>query len=732
MTGTTWALTSTLLAQALAWEPEAPGVGTDSLDQVISSSDVGARRHQTQVGREVVTGARAGVGAAGQRAREGHVEVRRHAGESAKRSVQVVTQAPARVVHVGGLAVATARNGATARARARQTSAEAISQAHQGMAAARQEAKADQEALEASTREGTHAAWDGAKEGFGEAGDGVIQGTEGVGAWAREESAVAWGGATAGTLDHTREAGGAASSVASFFGREAQRAVADVGGLPRQAWSSTERVASQAWSSASREGRAAYQAGGDGSQGATRWLQENRDRPVEETQRAVDTWSRWNVQMGWDRGARAGAQSAAQAWENDDQVMSGLWATSGLAKGAWHLLVLMPAVTPIIVGSGLGTALALHALELPVVALARGLGVLAAGAAFGLGALLTGSLAAVGVLAAVASAGWAVLRAVAAAAVGGLVTGLTAAGGLAVTAVVTGLQVLRLLGVPPLAFTGLLGVVGANTLRLGVREAWSGLQGTHTLGRAAAGTGLVAARLAGRTTGNVAGALAVGVLQNGVVVPWQDAQGGVRFLAETAVALGEGPVAATQAAAQAGAKALATGAGAAADLGAGLGRGAVRGAAEQASAWGLGALALAAGAARTGQFAAAAVDIPRHRAWAEFRRPEAEQVAALAARQEGQEPAEVVLVRASWWGADEGKTRFFVTRDPATGRRTYFRRDVDPATCQVVYRHTQRDPWARDAVSAWQGEVRPGLVSARCAESRESDPGAGPPGVPPG
>jgi hypothetical protein len=113
-------------------------------------------------------------------------------------------------------------------------------------------------------------------------------------------------------------------------------------------------------------------------------------------------------------------------------------------------------------------------------------------------------------------------------------------------------------------------------------------------------------------------------------------------------------------------------------------------------------------------------DFPQHHDWAAFRREEIKDV--FEAIKKSAEPTgiswrlgELLLIRVHWFGEDKGKVRFFITKDKKTGERWFFRRTIDPATCEVQYSVTNRDPLVRYfAKEPWVGTYHAGLYSKRC------------------
>jgi hypothetical protein len=155
-------------------------------------------------------------------------------------------------------------------------------------------------------------------------------------------------------------------------------------------------------------------------------------------------------------------------------------------------------------------------------------------------------------------------------------------------------------------------------------------------------------------------------------------------------------------------------------LGTGVAVAAVQGGVEALAAAAFAVMTAAAGLGVGGTWVVRALDIPLHRAWADARRDETESVLQVLQQQGAAPGGRLAVMRVHFWGPDSGRVRFFVTRAEGASDRWYFERSVDPSSCEVTYRGTQRDPARRllGADAGWSAPLHTGLYERGCVEQR--------------
>jgi hypothetical protein len=418
---------------------------------------------------------------------------------------------------------------------------------------------------------------------------------------------------------------------------------------------------------------------------------------------------------GWTRGVQAATHAAADAWAAGDVVNAFTWSTGGVGKGLFHL-GLGALLVPGIAVAGVGITGVMLGLGYPWALLQHGVAAGNAVATAGAGSVAGLAVWTLGGAATVASVGAGAVHAASTALVGTALTSATAFGHAVLTLGTAGAGGFSLVTTPVLA---------GGALVLG--QAWDGARWSARLTGGLAGQG---ARLAWQ-----------GATQGARVLPWAwsttTAAGGAAAwstgawlrapldgaLATGATAVrtvarwGEHPASAVAHALGGVGLAARGSTGAAVSLMSGVAQGAADGAQATArTAWGLGQV-VGGGAVASAEFTGRAVNVPQHRAWAQARQPEAHAVLQHL-QPHVPDAGELILIRVSWWGQDTGKVRFFVTRDPATGKRWYFERVVDPRTCTVSYRATSQDPIRRAwTTNGWTRPLPTSMTRAGCSDA---------------
>ena len=491
-----------------------------------------------------------------------------------------------------------------------------------------------------------------------------------------------------------------------------------LGPVPAAVWSNTWNAAGAAWTRTPGEAVRAFSAGSSSARSVATFLAAHAADPVILARQGVVHTAQYSLNKGWANGLQGGMQQAREAWSHDDPTMAVVWAASGLGRGVWFLGALAPVLMGAVAATSVHAAGTLAGVGVPLVVVLGSAGVAAGASALVLGPLaglnvaVLGSLvtaltagAAVGVMTAAVLAGAAWVGAAATVGAGALLSHVTgnalamaawpAAGGLAVGS------------------WAVLGVLGAGwhlaggAMHAGVLSALATLGAAATAIRAATGVALDGAWvvwLAGLQAATVpAVGLGAHLAATGV---------GIRRLALPPL-LGVVLVASAAGQVVAG---LAEGGG---TLGAGVVEATARGALEGGATVGHGALAAVYAVAIGGQWAARALDLPQHKAWADFRAVEVQRsVEALQA--EGLLPAGQIprVVRVHFWGPDTGRVRFVVLRH-ANGQRLFLERQVDTDTCQVHWRVTSKDAMQRALGAKDNARRVPAfMMDGRCLEAR--------------
>ncbi|MEW5854467.1 MAG: hypothetical protein AB2A00_37170 [Myxococcota bacterium] len=642
-----------------------------------------------------------------------------HADAAVQHARDSVTTLPRSMDSIGNQTVATHRRAVDARLHALEESRLAWRAAHTHTASEAIDADARAVIIQRNTESAYAQSWKETGDALAERRAAAFSRDDDITRWTRAQVDAGWTGMTTGTVENWYAAMATTGAVAASFSDDTWAAIQAIPANSRAVWTGTEHVARAGWAATLRDGQRAFTLGSGNASALTTWLAQNQMVPFVQSQRAITQWAGWNTQMGWNRGAQAGLQSASQAWENDDQVMAPLWVASGAGRLALHLGVLLPTILPLLACTGWGAALALPALGYPAVALLYSSGLAGAAGAYALGTAVTGLVTVGGMTLGVLSAGAGLLRVAATATIGIVATTATAAGLAALVGLAAMVSMAQWLGAPAI---GLMGLAASYAAWGAERTALIALHGV----RVVAVTTELAARLAVLPLRVAGTALFQGTRATGVTVgehlfgvPASDVAGVAQLMITAAVALGEHPFGAVVrggTALDALGRALVS---SGITLAAGTGAAAGTALAHHASAVFWGGVSLLGAGVKTGEFVLAAVDVPQHRAWADFRREEVDHALDRAETEHHAALGDVAVVRVNWWGADAGRVRFFVTRDPGTGERWYFQRVVDEETCEVLYRRTNQDPVARATTGVtWSGVHHTGIYNKACEERR--------------
>ncbi|MBI5494529.1 MAG: hypothetical protein HY904_05835 [Deltaproteobacteria bacterium] len=509
------------------------------------------------------------------------------------------------------------------------------------------------------------------------------------------------------------------ADILRALGPAARDQVLSGGADARRAWALTTEGTGATATAVLPETRRAWRNTSRRSRALAGWLLAHPVEPAARIPGMVTAFHAWSVREGWERGLKAGFHSASEAWEAGDTGMAVAWSAGALGRGAGHVALEVAMLPPLVLGTAAATLFLATGGWTTVAMMGLG-GVVLAGAALGAGTLATATLASAGTALTGLAAGLGVARG------GLLLAGGTAAAASTLAFVSLGsagagaVHSARLVLVPAAGFTSAAAVRGFQAAASAAT--WSGAavavtairggQGAYYVLRpfpavVAAGARAGAAGLAGATDVAVGAPLGIAV----------DAAG---HALRTTGALVEHPARSAAHAALAAAHATRGTARAGFLGGRGLAIAAVEGSVEALATGAFAVAAAGAGAGVGGTWLVRALNIPLHRAWAESRRDETQTVLAALQEQGVAEDGKLAVMRVHWWGADSGRVRFFVTRGGTGAERWYFERGVDPHSCEVTYRGTQRDPARRllGTPADWTAPLHTGLYERTCVERR--------------
>ena len=431
------------------------------------------------------------------------------------------------------------------------------------------------------------------------------------------------------------------------------------------------------------------------------WVKQNSFKPLtDHTVNGIKKFSKFNWRKGYTEGVKEGFKTAANAFSNRDYLMGTIWSVAGIGKGLLHVVVLEPTVVPLIATYGVAGTTALTTLGYPSVGLSYGLGTTASGITFAGGGLATGSVALGGTIATLGTGVGTLTGTVGVGSAGIVSTAAVGSYGLAATTTSLGYNSARVIGTPVVGgigmgatFTaGAAEVLGATVWRSGIMAGVTGLTAggyalipTHEMSkiavRATLGAGVTVFDNAIATPFGVVTNLGQALATGSVTMARDPVKGTIRLVSAAGVGLG---TLVTSTGAFAGETLLGT---------LKAMRGGI-GTVVNSGAW------LAGATLKVGEVAVQSFNLPKYNRWAEFRKDEVEKIFARAKKAESRDIAErfgeVILTRVFWYGKDKkGRVRAFISKDPNTKERWFFKRHVDENSCKILYSATNKAPIVR-------------------------------------
>lgn len=560
-------------------------------------------------------------------------------------------------------------------------------------------------------------------------GDGAVSGAKdfvkanaAVWNWVGDQEVDAWDGLTNGTVKKAIGTGKWTLAVGKFAVDETGNAAKSVTGWARDVWNVTGEATSATWDATKYTAEAGSQLREVAADGAT-WLAGNSIAPLKQAGTAISDYSSWNWRRGWTQGVVEGVKTGGEAWNHTDQFLGTVWAIKGIGAGVVHVLLLEPAVVPFIATYGVAGTVAMNAVGFPSVGLVYGAGLAGTGLAYATGAAVTGVIGVTGGVAGVIAGGTGVARTLGTGVLGGVATVGTAVGGATYTATAAGIHAARL-GVTPVlgvaasaAVTGyealsVIGISGYNVAKMAGVTAFTG-----------AGYASIGAYEATKMVYNATRFAGTAVFDNAILTPVGVVTNLAQALATGTWRLAEDPVKGTLNLMAAGGVVVGTIATSLGGFSYELTKGILFGVGNGIAAVAYAGLWVVGVPVKAGEFIWSMLNVPQHRKWAKFRRDEVAEI--LEGIKRNSESAfanrlgEVIIIRTSWFGDDKGKVRFFLTKNRTTGERWFFKRSVNPKTCEVSYLVTNQDPIVRKfSHNPWLAAFQTDLFVDECLRAR--------------
>ena len=543
--------------------------------------------------------------------------------------------------------------------------------------------------------------------------------------WTKKETKESFQDLTSDPVDYGKATGRWTKKVGKFFVDETVDSFKSIGGWSGNVWDFTWENTGRSWNATKNATHKVFDETTGLAGDLATWLNKNTTAPLRQAGTAIEDVSSWNWKKGWTQGVKEGHETAAQAWKNEDRLMATLWEIQGIGKGALHVLLLEPTLVPLIAAYGVSGTAALATLGYPSVGAMYGFGAVGAGLTFAGGAVGTAAFAAGGTIASGVAGGLGTVRTIGTAGIGIAATGATFAGGIALTAGITGYDATRMLGTPIIGGMGMTGSVlagaaealGKSTFEVGK------MAGVTALG--AGGFTVVSSIAASQTVFHAVHSAGAAVYDNAILTPVGVVMNLAQALGTGTWRLAEDPIEGTIDVMAAsgifvGTLVTSTGAFTYEAL-----KGSLFGLGNGIAAVGQSGLFIVGAVAKGVEYVTDMFNIPQHHEWAAFRKGEVDEALARIIEDSPQDLAkrygDVILTRVHWWGEETGHVRFFITKNKETGERWFFKRTVDPATCEVKYLITNKDPVVRAfQKTAWSGNYETGLYYKGCVAKSEA------------